>query len=229
MSGRNPRKRNRIDVQFTWKPRELLESPAFRVLSLSAHRYLSRVELELCLHGGKDNGKLPVTSIDLIKYGIGDRSSIAPARAELEALGLIEITRMGIPGRDNSERYPTLHRLTYHRISHPWQSGYNAGETNEWKKIGSIEEAKRIAAEARRPFLKTVLAVGKTHTNGRETLPKLAKQGWENPTTRARGKTLPLSKSREEYRAEDATQRSARRIVYVAPDADIRVPKESTP
>ena len=31
----------------------MLESPAYRVLSQSAHRAISRLELELCYHGGR--------------------------------------------------------------------------------------------------------------------------------------------------------------------------------
>jgi hypothetical protein len=56
-SGRNTKaepgfikRRNRINGQ--WSPRliEMLESPAYRVLSLSAHRVISRIEIELGSH-----------------------------------------------------------------------------------------------------------------------------------------------------------------------------------
>lgn len=54
-----PRKRNSIDGQFQPRLIEMLESPASRVLSLSAHRVLDRIAIELGHHGGNDNGKLP--------------------------------------------------------------------------------------------------------------------------------------------------------------------------
>jgi hypothetical protein len=54
-------KGNPITQGWAARPIEMLESPAYRALSLSAHRALSRIEIELAHHGGKDNGKLPVT------------------------------------------------------------------------------------------------------------------------------------------------------------------------
>jgi hypothetical protein len=59
----------------------MLESPAYRVLSLSAHRVISRIEIELAHHGGNDNGRLPVTKQDFIDYGI-HHNSVAPAIRE---------------------------------------------------------------------------------------------------------------------------------------------------
>ena len=53
------RKRNTISGQWMARPISLIESPAYRALSLSAHRALSRIEIELAHHGGNDNGKLP--------------------------------------------------------------------------------------------------------------------------------------------------------------------------
>ena len=60
MAGR----RTKIGEQFSTRIIRMLESPAYRALSLSAHRLLSRIEVELAHHGGKDNGKLPVTFKD---------------------------------------------------------------------------------------------------------------------------------------------------------------------
>ena len=76
MNGR--RKRTRIDGQFAARDIKMLESHAFRELSLSARRVLDRLEIELAHHGGMDNGKLPVTYDDFQRYGI-DRHAIAPA------------------------------------------------------------------------------------------------------------------------------------------------------
>jgi hypothetical protein len=48
----------------------MLESPAYRVLIVAAHRVISRIEVELGHHRGNDNGKLPVTYDDFIEYGV---------------------------------------------------------------------------------------------------------------------------------------------------------------
>jgi hypothetical protein len=61
----------------------MMESPAYRVLSLSARRVLDRIMIELAHHGGNDNGKLPVTYEHFEEYGI-HRHAIAPAIRELE-------------------------------------------------------------------------------------------------------------------------------------------------
>jgi len=90
-------KRNKIVGQFSARLVEMLESPAFRVLSPSGHRILARLEIELGHHGGQDNGKLPVTFDDFVDYGI-HRHSVAPAIRECEALGFIEITQRGRAG-----------------------------------------------------------------------------------------------------------------------------------
>lgn len=55
------KRRNQIAGQFVSRPRQLVESSAMRVLSLAAHQALMRIEVEHMSHGGKENGKLPVT------------------------------------------------------------------------------------------------------------------------------------------------------------------------
>jgi hypothetical protein len=87
-------KHNKISGQFAARLIEMMESPAYRVLSLSAHRVLSRIEIEWAHHGGQDNGHLPVTFDDFERYGL-HRHAIGPALAELEALGFIVITEKG--------------------------------------------------------------------------------------------------------------------------------------
>ena len=63
---------------------EMLESPAYRALSLSAHRVMARIEIELAHHGGNDNGHLPVTKQNFVDYGV-HHDGVAPAIRELEA------------------------------------------------------------------------------------------------------------------------------------------------
>ena len=136
------RRRNRIGEQFSTRTRSMLESPAWRALSLSAHRLISRIELELCYHGGQENGKLPVTNEDFCEYGI-HHASIAPAIREAQALGFIVVTERGRGG--NAEyRKPNLFRLTFAFTNRAEQP------TNEWKKIKTLEDALAIARSARK-------------------------------------------------------------------------------
>lgn len=119
----------------------MLESPAYRVLSQSAHRVISRIEIELAHHGGKDNGRLPVTYENFEAYGI-DRQAIAPAIREAEALGFIEVTERGRAGNADF-RKPNLFRLTYRDRT----GGYDG--SNEWLRFKSIPEAMFCARAAR--------------------------------------------------------------------------------
>ena|SRR5438128_11034086 len=106
--------RQSIDGPFAPRRIEMLESPAYRVLSLSARRVLDRIEIELAHHGGKDNGKLPVTYDDLAAYGI-ERRAIPLAIRECGALGFLEVTHQGRGG--NAEfRSPNKFRLTFRHL-----------------------------------------------------------------------------------------------------------------
>jgi len=137
------RRRNRISGQ--WSPHliEMLESPAYRALSLSGHRVISRIEIELAHHGGNDNGRLPVTKPDFVRYGIS-HDAVAPAIREAEALGFIRVTERGRAG--NAEyRQPNKFFLTF---AHGRDSRANP-PTNDWRKIKTEEEAIRIARTAR--------------------------------------------------------------------------------
>src|SRR5215831_10216699 len=104
------RKRKKIDGQFSGRLVEMLESPAYRVMSLSAHRIISRIEIEHANHGGLENGNLPVTKQDFMDYGM-DHDAVAPAIREAEALGFIRMKR----GRGGNADHRQPHRffLTY--------------------------------------------------------------------------------------------------------------------
>lgn len=134
-------KRGRIDGQFAWRLVEMLRSPPMQVLSLSARRVLDRLEIELSDHGGKDNGKLPLTFADLVAFGI-DRHSIASALNELEVLGFVECVERGRAG--NAEfRKPSRFRLTY-------RHGPNGeAPTDNWRSIKTAKEAHEKARGAR--------------------------------------------------------------------------------
>src|ERR1700737_2610901 len=136
-------RRNRISGQWSARLIEMLESPAYRALSLSAHRVISRIEIELGHHGGNDNNKLPVTFNDFMEYGV-DRAAVAPAIREADALGFIRVSERGHGG--NSEfRKPNLFGLTF---AHG-REARSKPPTHEWRKIKTTEQALEIARAAR--------------------------------------------------------------------------------
>lgn len=136
------RKLNKIDGQFNARLIEMMESPAYRVLSLTAHRVLDRICIELAQHGGNDNGRLPVTYEHFVEYGI-HRHAIGPAIRELEALGFIEVTQRGRPSAGEF-RLPNHFRITWVNCkSTPIPS-------HEWRRIPDSETAEALAHAARK-------------------------------------------------------------------------------
>jgi hypothetical protein len=138
---KNYMRKNKISGQFSARTIAMMESPAFQVLSLSAHRILARLEIEHAHHGGNDNGELPVTSDQFIEYGI-HHNAVSPAIREVEALGFVEITEQGRAG--NAEwRRPNKFRLTYRQVG-------RSATTDEWRNIKTMEEAEVVAQTARK-------------------------------------------------------------------------------
>jgi hypothetical protein len=135
-------KRNAISGQFSARLIEMQESPSYRVMSLSAHRVLSRIEIELGHHAGKDNGKLPVTYEQFVEYGM-HRHAVAPAIRELVALGFIEVTEHGRSG-EGFARSPNKFRLTYKHGGNDRADG-----THEWRRIKTMKDAEAVADAAR--------------------------------------------------------------------------------
>lgn len=152
---KHPQRRNRINQQFSVRLIEMLESPAYRVLSISAHRVIDRIDIELAAHGGNDNGRLPVTYQDFIDYGIV-RDCIAPALREAEALGFSYCTKRG-SGGNAEHREASLYGLTFAHARDSKQSP----PTHKWKHIKTIEEANAIAAAARANKSPAAIAKGR--------------------------------------------------------------------
>ena len=151
------KKRNRLYEQFNARTIRMMESPAYRVLSLSAHRVIDRICIEHAHHGGTDNGKLPVTYENFVEYGI-HRHAIAPAIREAVALGFIEVTEQGRM-QAGEFRSPSLYRVTFivSRDGMP---------TDEWQKIQTMEEAEMIARQARMPVANSKSRCRKTPISG---------------------------------------------------------------
>ncbi len=150
------KRNNAISGQFAARLIEMMESPAYRVLSLSAHRALSRIEIEWAHHGGQDNGKLPVTFDDFESYGIR-RHSIGPALAELEALGFIVITERGKMARAAEYRRPNKFLLT----SRAERKG--ADPLYRWRQFKTTEEAQAAIDDVRQRLEKKKPPVSKRH------------------------------------------------------------------
>ena len=134
-----------IPGQHHWRLAEMLESPAYRVLSLSAHRVIDRIAVEMAHHGGQENGRLPVTYDNFVEYGI-DRHAIAPAIREAVALGFIEVTERGRASAGEF-RSPNLFRITYQPIHNRNKPVVDA--TDEWRKIDTLEAALVLQKAAR--------------------------------------------------------------------------------
>jgi hypothetical protein len=139
------RKSLRISGQFAPRCIDMQESPAYRVLNLAEHRILARIEIELAHHGGLENGDLPITYEQFIAYGIR-RNSIAPAIRTVVGLGFVR-AKLGRGG--NSEfRRPNLFGLTYRHFQKA-RYGDVTEPTDDWRRIGSLDEARHIAEMAR--------------------------------------------------------------------------------
>lgn len=82
------------DEPWIWLTREMLESDAWRTLSIVGRRILERLMLEHMAHRGTENGKLIATYDDLEKWGIR-RKSIRGGIAEVTGRGLVVVTEEG--------------------------------------------------------------------------------------------------------------------------------------
>jgi hypothetical protein len=177
----------------------MLDAPAYRVLSQAAHRVLARIEIELCRHGGKDNGELPVTTDNFVEYGI-HRHAVSPAIRELEDLGFIQVIR-GLAAKAGQRR-PSLYRLTY------LPSSGDEEPTNEWAAVLTIEAAEEIARQAR----------------SRKAAEKVGFR-WQNPSSEnqnIRCRKTPNSDVENHHRETSISDAGIRHQHQKNPDAGIR-------
>src|SRR5262245_36039997 len=65
-------------VSWSWLTADMLSSPAWRALTGNAMKIVMRILLEHLRHGGIENGKLPVTYSDFVKFGVR-RNSVREA------------------------------------------------------------------------------------------------------------------------------------------------------
>jgi hypothetical protein len=93
---------------FIMLPLALVESDAFRSLSISAYRVLTFLWREHMRKGGQENGKLNAPHRQLVTFGVSPRL-IEPAISHLEEIGLVECNR----GAMRMERVATTYRLMW--------------------------------------------------------------------------------------------------------------------
>lgn len=100
------RKKWKLEGAFAPLPLYLLQSPAYRSLTISARRVLDFLMVEHLTHGGADNGNLFAPYAQLEAFGVR-KDSILEALHMLESFGLIERTFYGgrQGGRPNASRY----------------------------------------------------------------------------------------------------------------------------
>lgn len=103
---------------WIWLTREILESPAFRGLSINAMRALFRIMVEHVSQGGRENGRLKVTTRDMFAYGVAWHK-VSSAIDEIDAAGFIRVTVHGrrICGSDKGA--PPEYALTWLPIIEP--------------------------------------------------------------------------------------------------------------
>jgi hypothetical protein len=187
------RRRNRISGH--WSPRliEMLESPAYRALSLSGRRVINRIEIELARHGGNDNGRLPVTKQDFLDYGVS-HDQVAPAIREAEALGFIRVMERS-RGGNAEHRRPNLFRLTF---AHD-RNSHREPPTHDWRRIKTSEEALEIAQTAR--AAKSEIAVSTGRRAAQVAARKNRNRSWKSgpkpvQETRTENRDFPVLETR---------------------------------
>jgi hypothetical protein len=127
---------------WVWLTAEMLDSPAWRALPGNAMKIVLRIALEHLKHGGADNGRLPVTYADFVKFGVR-RNSIREAIEVAIALGWIDRTSVGEVPWHGDIRKPSTYGLTWL----PENNGAQA--SNRWIKIGTHAEAKKAVKRAK--------------------------------------------------------------------------------
>lgn len=105
--------------QFVKHPRDLIESDAWRSMTINEHRFVERLEIDHLTHAGRENGKLRATYEQLEAFGIG-RRLIARTCDSLQQKGIIDATKGGM-------RIATRYALTWL----PLHDG--SGPSNRWR------------------------------------------------------------------------------------------------
>ena len=125
--GKPSRKFNRppSNQAWSWLTSELINSLAWRSMSVNCLKLIHRLLLEHCNHGGLENGRLVCTYKDFQEYGL-TRNKIRPAIEEADFLGLVKHQR---GERVFAKNQPNSYRITFYGTSEA------RDPTNEWKRM----------------------------------------------------------------------------------------------
>jgi hypothetical protein len=126
---RNKQNPVRLRIKGQWIPHDIGLICLLRELPVNARRILDTLEIEHCKQGGRENGRLVCTYTDLERNGGVPRRSIPRTLCDLEALGILRITR-GRPAYADF-RVPSHYRLTYLPT---FVNGKWVEPTHDWKK-----------------------------------------------------------------------------------------------
>ena len=113
---------------WIWQTRALLQSPAWRVLSLYGRQFIDFLHVEHMNHAGQHNGKLIATYGQLTEAGI-PKKHIKSAIFEATELGLVTVTHRG--QRDDPNLYELNTLPVIGRLAMP----------NLWKRVTEAEAA----------------------------------------------------------------------------------------
>ena len=124
---------------------DIYDSPAFA--ALSPHDVLAYLALLRELKG-YNNGDLSLPLTRASKCGISHSKTLARCLRALCAVGLVAITRKGGCTR-GGQRQPTLYRVTDREcFAIPAKLLDAMNETNEWKRIASVQQALNLIQAA---------------------------------------------------------------------------------
>ena len=125
--GKPSRKFNRppSNMPWSWITGELLNSVAWRSMSVNCHKLIDRLLLEHCNNAGLENGSLICTYNHFQEYGL-TRNMIRFAIEEASFLGLVKHQR---GERVFAKNQPNSYRITFYGTSEA------RDPTNEWKRM----------------------------------------------------------------------------------------------
>lgn len=126
-SGRERKLRSPPDQSWSFLTTEMMESPAWRALSVNARKVVDRLIVEHAHHSGRENGHLIVTHDQFKEYGV-TRRLIPEAIRESVYMGFVRIEQKGGMSY-GGHKHPSRYRLTFYVTKDL------APATNEWKGV----------------------------------------------------------------------------------------------
>jgi hypothetical protein len=127
---------------WIWTTATMLESPAWRAMPGHAVKVVMRIALEHLKHGGIENGDLPTTYNDFVRFGVR-RARIREAIMIAIHLGWIERVSVGETPWHGNIREPGKFALTWL----PKRDGTQA--SNKWTRFTTMAEARAAVLHAR--------------------------------------------------------------------------------